>query len=68
MLKPFSVGVIGTGGMGTRHALNTVLWAARSLRSMILIKERARQVAVDCGQALVFDDPERLINDRRWMR
>ena len=62
--QTLSVGVIGTGGMGTRHALTcTVPWAARSLRSMILIRSVPAKWLWICGQAPVFDDPERLIND-----
>jgi myo-inositol 2-dehydrogenase/D-chiro-inositol 1-dehydrogenase len=63
--QTLSVGVIGTGGMGTRHALNLhrVVGSARVAAVYDLDQERARQVAGVCGPALVFDDPERLIND-----
>jgi len=60
-----SVGVIGTGGMGTRHALNLhrAVGGARVAAVYDLDQDRARQVAGMCGQALVFEDPERLIDD-----
>ena len=60
-----SVGVIGTGGMGTRHALNVHRSAGNARVAAVydLDQDRARQVAGMCGQALVFEDPERLIND-----
>ncbi len=63
--QTLSVGVIGTGGMGTRHALNLhrAVGSARVAAVYDLDQDRARQVAGMCGQALVFDDPERLIND-----
>ena len=59
----FSVGVIGTGGMGTRHASQLHRAAGSAVTAVYdLDQERARQVA---GFAVkpVFDDPERLIND-----
>ncbi len=60
-----SIGVIGTGGMGTRHALNLhrAVGNARIAAVYDIDQDRARQVAGMCGQALVFDNPERLIND-----
>src|SRR5215510_10810217 len=63
--QTLSVGVIGTGGMGTRHALNLyrAVGNARVAALYDLDEGRARQVAEMCGQALVFDDPEHLIND-----
>ena len=62
---PPSVGVIGTGGMGRRHALNLhrSVGGARITALYDLDRDRARQVAEMCGNAPVFDDPERLIND-----
>lgn len=65
--QTLSVGVIGTGGMGTRHALNVyrAVGGARVAAVYDLDQDRAQQVAGMCGQALVFDDPERLINDPR---
>lgn len=63
--QTLSVGVIGTGGMGRRHALNLhrAVGGARVAAVHDLDQARARQVAEMCGQALVFDEPERLIND-----
>lgn len=63
--QTLSVGVIGTGGMGTRHALNLhrAVGSTRVAAVYDLDQDRARQVAEICGQALVFDEPERLIND-----
>jgi myo-inositol 2-dehydrogenase / D-chiro-inositol 1-dehydrogenase len=63
--QTLSVGVIGTGGMGTRHAFNVhrAVGNARVSAVYDLDRDRARQVAGMCGQAFVFDDPERLIND-----
>lgn len=63
--QTLSVGVIGTGGMGARHALNLhrAAGGARVAAVYDLDQDRAQQVAGMYGQALVFDDPERLIND-----
>ena len=62
--QTLSVGVIGTGGMGTRHALNLhrAVGNARVAAVYDLDQDRARQMAEMCGQPLVLDDPERLIN------
>ena len=63
--QTLSVGVIGTGGMGTRHALNLhrAVGGAQVTAVYDLDQDRARHVAGMCGQALVFEDPERLINN-----
>src|SRR5512141_1384553 len=63
--QPLSVGVIGTGGMGPRHALNLhrAVGNARVAAVYDLDQDRARQVAGRCGQARVSADPETLIND-----
>jgi myo-inositol 2-dehydrogenase/D-chiro-inositol 1-dehydrogenase len=63
--QTLSVGVIGTGGMGTRHILNVhrAVGNARVSAVYDLDHDRAQQVAGMCGQALVFEEPERLIND-----
>ena len=60
-----SVGIIGTGGMGTRHALNLHqhVGAARVAAVYDADMERARQAAARCGAATVYDDPLRLIED-----
>jgi myo-inositol 2-dehydrogenase / D-chiro-inositol 1-dehydrogenase len=61
--RTVSVGVIGTGGMGTRHALNLHrhVGAARVAAVYDFDTERARQAAAQCGSAQVFDNPVRLI-------
>ncbi|MGI9488574.1 MAG: Gfo/Idh/MocA family oxidoreductase [Geminicoccaceae bacterium] len=59
------VGVIGTGGMGGRHARNL----ARSTKGaelaalMDIDSERALALAKDCGAPRVFDNAFALIND-----
>jgi myo-inositol 2-dehydrogenase / D-chiro-inositol 1-dehydrogenase len=62
-----SVGIIGTGGMGTRHALNLHqhVGAAHVAAVYDADTERARQAAARCGSAAVYDDPLRLIEDDR---
>ena len=61
--RTLSVGLIGTGGMGTRHALNLRdhVGAARVAAVYDLDGDRARQAAAACGAARVFDDPLGLI-------
>ena len=63
--QTLSVGIIGTGSMGTRHALNLhrAVGGARVAAIYDLDQDRARQVAGMCGESLVYDDPEHLIND-----
>ena len=63
--QTLSIAVVGTGGMGTRHAFNLhrAVGGARVAAVYDLDQDRARQVAGMCGQARVFEDPERLIND-----
>ena len=60
---PVSVGVIGTGGMGARHArnLHNHVAQARVAAIMDLDPGRARSVAADCGGARVFEDAGELI-------
>lgn len=65
--RTLSVGVIGMGGMGTRHALN-LHWlggAAHVAAVYDVDVERARLGAERCGSAAVFDDPLQLIQDDR---
>ena len=59
------VGVIGTGGMGTRHAVNIhrFVGGASVVAVYDLDQGRANQAAAQCGNAQVFDDPIKLIND-----
>ena len=58
-----SVGVIGTGGMGGRHARNLHGHVAQAKVAAImdLDLDRARSVAAECGDARVFEDGEELI-------
>jgi myo-inositol 2-dehydrogenase/D-chiro-inositol 1-dehydrogenase len=59
------VGIIGTGGMGGRHARNLAhrVAAAEVVAIMDLDKARAAAVAADCGGATVFTDAAALIDD-----
>ncbi len=59
------VGIIGTGGMGSRHARNLAhrVAAADVVAIMDLDEARARSVAAECGSATVFTDAPSLIND-----
>jgi myo-inositol 2-dehydrogenase / D-chiro-inositol 1-dehydrogenase len=61
--RRLSVGLIGMGGMGTRHALNLHhhIGAAHVAAVYDPDVDRARQAAAACGAALVFDDPLQLI-------
>lgn len=63
--KTISVGVIGTGGMGTRHAVNLhrFIGGAKVVGVYDLDQGRAAQAAAQCGDAVVFDDPMKLILD-----
>ncbi len=64
-LKPLSVGVIGTGGMGTRHAVNlhASVPGARVAAVYDLDPARAAQASALSGGGAVFDDPLQLIQD-----
>ncbi|MDH3658486.1 MAG: Gfo/Idh/MocA family oxidoreductase [Alphaproteobacteria bacterium] len=59
------IGVIGTGGMGGRHARNLAgsIKGADLVALMDLDHERASALAKDCGGARVFDDGFALIRD-----
>lgn len=61
--RPLAVGVIGTGGMGTRHAVNLHQYvrAARVAAVSDVDPARARQAAAQCGPAAVYPDPAALI-------
>jgi myo-inositol 2-dehydrogenase/D-chiro-inositol 1-dehydrogenase len=63
--RTVSIGIIGTGGMGTRHAVNLhrYIGGARVAAVYDLDGERASQAAAACGCAAVFADPIRLIED-----
>ncbi len=64
-MKQINIGLIGVGGMGTRHAHNlhqrVVGLTVAAVNDVDL--ERAQQVASDCGNARVFADPYALIAD-----
>ncbi len=61
------VGVIGTGGMGTRHVVNLhrFVGGARVAAVYDLDESRAKQAAAQGGNAAVFDDPIQLIESDR---
>lgn len=63
--KPVAVGVIGTGGMGTKHAINLhrYVGGARVVAVYDLDQGHATQAAAQCGNPKVFDDPIKLIED-----
>lgn len=65
MTDRISVGVIGTGGMGARHARNLAAQVpeARVAAVMDLDPARAEAVAAKCGGAQAFGDGEALIAD-----
>src|SRR5947209_5969719 len=64
-MADLSVGVIGAGGMGSRHALNLHHYVkdARVAAIYDLDQLRAQQVAAECGSARAFSDPQHLIQD-----
>lgn len=59
------IGVIGSGGMGGRHARNLArrVVGARVAAIMDVDRERAGAVAAECGGAEVTTDPHALIRD-----
>ncbi|MDT8306244.1 MAG: Gfo/Idh/MocA family oxidoreductase, partial [Anaerolineae bacterium] len=66
-VPPVAVGVIGTGGMGRRHALNL----HNKVKGVVVAglsdvdEARAAQVASECNGATIFTDPYELIADER---
>jgi myo-inositol 2-dehydrogenase/D-chiro-inositol 1-dehydrogenase len=62
-LQTIGVGVIGTGGMGGRHArnLHARIAGAKVVAIMDVDVARAQQAATDCGGAEVFTDAHQLI-------
>jgi myo-inositol 2-dehydrogenase/D-chiro-inositol 1-dehydrogenase len=62
-----AVGIIGTGGMGTRHAVNLHSHVAGAHVAAVYDFDaaRARQAAARCGSPVVLDDPLALIHDER---
>jgi myo-inositol 2-dehydrogenase/D-chiro-inositol 1-dehydrogenase len=65
--KPVRIGVIGTGGMGTRHALNIHRYVGGASLAGVFDVDvpRATGVAEQGGGAVVFPTPEALIADER---
>jgi myo-inositol 2-dehydrogenase/D-chiro-inositol 1-dehydrogenase len=65
MTKPIRIGLIGSGGMGGRHALNLARQVAAAEVAVIMDRDRARAeaVATTCGGARVVDDARALIAD-----
>ncbi len=63
MRKTAHIGIIGTGGMGGRHAvnLNDEVAAANVAAIMDVDAARASEVAAMCGGAAVYTDAEQLI-------
>jgi myo-inositol 2-dehydrogenase/D-chiro-inositol 1-dehydrogenase len=64
-MADLAIGVIGTGGMGTRHAHNIHrhVAGAQVVGLYDLDQARAGQVAEEVGGAQVFSDPLQLIQD-----
>ena len=64
-MADISIGVIGAGGMGMRHAVNLHrhVKGARVAAIYDLDQARAGQVAAECGSAKAFQDPGQLIQD-----
>ncbi|HRF48226.1 MAG TPA: Gfo/Idh/MocA family oxidoreductase [Anaerolineales bacterium] len=63
--QQLAIGVIGTGGMGTRHAINLHRFVpgARVAAVYDLDGGRAAQAAAQSGGGVVFTDPLELIQD-----
>lgn len=61
--KNLRLGVIGTGGMGTRHIMNLYRFVSDVDAAALYDVDtaRAQHVAAECGGARVFDDPHKLI-------
>jgi myo-inositol 2-dehydrogenase / D-chiro-inositol 1-dehydrogenase len=60
---PVSIGLIGAGGMGTRHVVNLHQHVPAARVSAVYDSDpaRAHQAAALCGSARVFQDPAELI-------
>ena len=65
--KTISVGIIGTGGMGTRHAVNLHRYISGAKIAAVydIDPGRAKQAAEQCGSPVVLQDPLQLIQDER---
>ena len=63
MNQTLSIGIIGSGDMGARHARNLSqrVAAARVVAVMDVDEVRAREVADACGGAAVYTDPQQVI-------
>jgi myo-inositol 2-dehydrogenase/D-chiro-inositol 1-dehydrogenase len=63
MKSPIGVGIIGTGGMGGRHARNLAMRVADAHVAAVMDLERARAeaVAAECGGARAHGEPAALI-------
>ncbi len=63
MNRTVNVGIIGTGGMGARHASNlTYMVAAAEVTAIMDVDSaRAAEIAARCGGARIYDDAEQLI-------
>ncbi|GAC1506354.1 MAG: Gfo/Idh/MocA family oxidoreductase [Ktedonobacteraceae bacterium] len=64
-MADISIGVIGAGGMGSRHIMNLHRYVKNARVGAIydLDQARAKQVAEECGTAKAFSDPLQLIRD-----
>ena len=64
-MATIAIGVIGAGGMGTRHIMNIHSYVKNASVSAIydLDQARASQVAEECGTAKAIADPLQLIRD-----
>lgn len=62
-----NIGIIGTGGMGTRHAMNlhTKIVDAKVVALSDIDATRAKDLAQVCAMATFFSDPIKLIQDER---
>jgi myo-inositol 2-dehydrogenase / D-chiro-inositol 1-dehydrogenase len=63
--QPVRVGVVGTGGMGTKHAINLHRFVGGAQVGGVydLDQNRAQQAADQSGHPRVFTDPIQLIED-----
>lgn len=61
--QPIPIGIIGTGGMGGRHARNLAhaVSGAQVVAVMDVDQKRAHHVAAECGAVHIFNDAHALI-------
>lgn len=64
-MTKLGIGVIGAGGMGSRHAMNIHRYITDAHVAAIydLDQVRAGHIAAECGSAQAFHDPVELIKD-----